>query len=105
MRVRQIQTLFKILFWLFYGPIWIGKLVYRKTGYACGELALRGCDAVRCPACGEAVSLFARWECAWCGRVFDGFAFGRCPSRGCGAVPPFIECQSCGVSIDNPSLF
>ncbi len=105
MRRQQLRTLFTILYWTFYLPLLIAKLVYRGTGTLIGTVALIGRDAVRCPACGEAVSLLGRWECSWCGRVFDGFAFRRCPGRECGAVPPFIECQSCGLSIDNPKLF
>jgi hypothetical protein len=105
MRRHQIGTIFRVLFWTFYVPYWLTKRVYRATGRAIGAAALMNRDSLSCPACGDEVSLVGRWECGWCGRVFDGFAFARCPTRGCGAVPPFIECQSCGLTIDNPSLF
>src|SRR5262245_26052530 len=105
MRRHQLGNMLRVVYWSFYAPIWIAKLIYRKTGRLIGYGALFMRDAVRCPACGAAVSLLGRWECAWCGRVFDGFAFWKCPGRECGAVPPFIECQSCGLTIDNPSLF
>lgn len=105
MRRHQISTLLRILYWSFYLPFWITKSLYRVTGRMIGTAALRNRDWLSCAACGEEVSLVGRWECSWCGRVFDGFAFGRCPGRECGAVPPFIECQACGLTIDNPSLF
>jgi len=65
--------------------------------------ALAKRDALPCQGCGEPVSLVSRWECGWCGYVFDGFAFAPCEV--CGAVPPFIECQRCGVGIRHPGLF
>jgi hypothetical protein len=105
MRRQQINTIFKILFWSFYLPLLIAKHVYRLTGRVIGTVALVNRDSLQCAACGDEVSLVGRWECAWCAFVFDGFAFARCPGRNCGAVPPFIECQSCGLTISNPSLF
>jgi hypothetical protein len=60
-------------------------------------------DALPCSGCGEPVSLVGRWQCGWCDYVFDGFAFVRCEV--CGALPPFLECQSCGVGVKNPMLF
>lgn len=105
MRRHQIRTMFTILYWSFYVPLLITKHVYRLTGRMIGAAALRNRDSLTCTACGDEVSLVGRWECSWCGRVFDGFAFAQCPGRECGAIPPFIECQGCGLSIDNPSLF
>ena len=105
MRRHLRGTFLTIVFWSFYLPVWITKHVYRLSGRTIGILSLLNLDAVQCPACGDEVSLVGRWECGWCGRVFDGFAFARCPGRECGAVPPFIECQSCGLTIDNPTLF
>lgn len=105
MRRHQIRTMFRILFWSIYLPLLIVRHAYRLTGRMIGTAALRNRDSLTCAACGDEVSLVGRWECAWCGRVFDGFAFARCPGRECGAIPPFIECQRCGLSIDNPSLF
>ena len=105
MRREHFTTIFRILYWSFYMPLWITKQIYRLTGRVIGTAALLNRHTVPCAACGDAVSLLGRWECAWCGRVFDGFAFARCPGRECGAVPPFIECQRCGLTIDNPSLF
>lgn len=105
MRRHQLSTIFKTLFWTFYLPILITKQLYRVTGRIIGGAVLLKRDSLTCAACGDDVSLVGRWECSWCGRVFDGFAFARCPGRECGAIPPFIECQSCGLSIDNPSLF
>ena len=105
MRRHQFGTLLKILYWAVYLPLLTTKAVYRLTGRVIGMAALLNRNSLRCAACGDDVSLVGRWECSWCGRVFDGFAFARCPGRECGAVPPFIECQRCGLSIDNPSLF
>jgi hypothetical protein len=105
MRRHQLRSLFTIVFWSFYVPFLIAKHTYRWTGRLIGAAALRNRDSLTCAACGDEVSLVGRWECAWCGRVFDGFAFARCPGRECGAIPPFIECQGCGLTIDNPSLF
>jgi len=103
MRRHQISTILKILYWSFYLPFWITKQVYRMTGRLIGTAALLNRDSLGCPACGDQVSLVSRWECGWCGFVFDGFAFARCEV--CGAVPPFIECQRCGLTMRNPSLF
>jgi hypothetical protein len=104
-RRHQVGTLLTILYWSFYLPFVITKSLYRLTGRVIGTAQLRNRDSLHCAACGKEVSLVGRWECGWCGRVFDGFAFARCPGRECGAVPPFIECQGCGLTIDNPSLF
>jgi hypothetical protein len=103
MRRQQFTAIFRILYWIVYVPFWITKQVYRITGRLIGTAALLNRNAIHCGACGDAVSLVGRWECGWCTRVFDGFAFARCDT--CGAVPPFIECQRCGLTIDNPSLF
>jgi hypothetical protein len=103
MRRHQLWMLWNVVYWSFCVPFWIAKQVYRLTGKALGTAALMNCDAVMCPACEAEVSLVARWECGWCGYSFDGFAFARCEL--CGAVPPFIECQQCGLAIRNPSIF
>ena len=105
MRRQHFTTAFKIRFWSVYLPFLCTRQLYRLTGRLIGNAMLLNRDSLTCTACGNEVSLVGRWECAWCGRVFDGFAFGRCPTRKCGAVPPFIECQSCGFAIDNPTLF
>ena len=105
MRRHKLRVIFTVLYWAFFVPLLITKYIYRLAGRSIGGAALRNRDSLPCPACGAEVSLVGRWECAWCGRVFDGFAFWRCPGRECGAVPPFIECQRCGLTIDNPSLF
>jgi hypothetical protein len=76
---------------------------YRWTGRLLGAWILAWRDALPCPACGEPVSLVGRWRCGWCDYVFDGFAFARC--RVCGAMPPFIACQSCGAGLKNPTLW
>ena len=102
-RRGQLWTMWRIVFWSFYLPYWITKQIYRITGRTIGTLALLNRDAVGCPACGHDVSLVARWECGWCGNVFDGFAFARCDM--CGAIPPCIECQQCGLTIRNPTIF
>jgi hypothetical protein len=62
-----------------------------------------GRDALPCRGCGADVSLVGRWQCSWCNYTFDGYAFARCEV--CGAVPPFLECQTCGVGIRNPTMF
>jgi hypothetical protein len=105
MRRHHISTMFKVVFWSLYLPFKITTYVYRMTGRIVGAAMLHNRDWLICPACGDEISLVGRWECGWCGRVFDGFAFARCPGRECGAVPPFIECQRCGLSVNNPSLF
>ena len=103
MRRHHISTILKILSWSFYLPFLITKSLYRLTGRVIGTAALLNRNSLQCGACGDEVSLVGRWECGWCGWVFDGFAFARCDI--CGAVPPFIECQRCGLTIRNPSLF
>lgn len=68
-----------------------------------GAFILATRDEITCRGCGEPVSFVGRFECGWCGYVFDGFAFARCEV--CGAVPPFLNCQACGASVKNPTLF
>ena len=102
-RRQHFSTILKVLYWSFYVPFLITKHVYRLTGRLFGLAALMNRNTLHCAACGDAVSLLGRWECSWCSFVFDGFAFARCEI--CGAVPPFIECQRCGLTIRNPSLF
>jgi hypothetical protein len=75
--------------------LWSGRLA--------GAWVVRTRDALPCSGCEDSVSLVGRWECGMCGYKFDGFAFARCEM--CGAVPPFIDCQTCGNSVGNPMLF
>lgn len=83
-------------------PFWTARQLYRLTGQMAGAWELATQDAFVCAGCGTAVALTGRWECGRCRYVFDGFAFARCDI--CGAVPPFISCQVCGVGVRNPLL-
>ncbi len=88
---------------LLIAPVVLTLKLYRLTGRLVGAWVLATRDAVPCPGCGEDVPLVGRWECGWCGYTFDGFAFARCEV--CGAVPPFMECQTCGHGVRNPMIF
>jgi hypothetical protein len=102
-RWKDIVLTLRIIFWAFYWPIWLTKHLYRGTEKVLGTLTLARRDSIQCRACGDQVSLLGRWECGWCGWVFDGFGFARCEL--CGAVPPYLECQRCGLTFRNPTIF
>ncbi len=84
-------------------PVVVARWLRRFLVRLVGGWILATRDALPCPSCREPVSLVGRWQCAWCNYVFDGFGFARCEV--CGAVPPYLECQSCGAGIKNPMLF
>lgn len=92
----------RAVLWLTLAPFIVAQQLYRGTGRMAGAWVLATRDAMTCSGCGEWVSLVGRWECGRCRYVFDGFAFARCAV--CGAVPPFIQCQACGVGLRNPVL-
>jgi hypothetical protein len=89
--------------WCLRAPFVFTRALARTIVGLGGAWALATQDAIACRGCGQAVSLVGRFECGWCGYVFDGFAFARCEV--CGAVPPFIECQSCSTGFKNPTIF
>ncbi len=93
----------KVAVWLVRAPFLAARMLARLVGRMVGAWVLATTDTVECPGCGEAVSLVGRWQCGWCSYVFDGFAFARCEI--CGAVPPFIDCQTCRASVMNPTFF
>lgn len=84
-------------------PFLAARFLARTITRSVGAWVLATTDAVVCPGCNGTVSLVGCWQCGWCSYVFDGFAFARCEI--CGAVPPFIDCQACGASVMNPTLF
>jgi hypothetical protein len=102
---RSIRNrwMWKIVLWLVLAPVRLPFRLYRWTGRMAGAWVVRTRDALPCSGCEDTVSLVGRWQCGMCGYTFDGFAFARCEV--CGAVPPFIECQTCGIGIQNPLLF
>lgn len=102
-RWRHVVLTLRIIFWAFYWPIWLTKHLTRWIVMIVGARLLARRDSIECRGCGDQVSLLGRWECSWCGWVFDGFGFSRCEM--CGAVPPFLECQRCGLTFANPTLF
>lgn len=92
----------RVLLWASLAPFITARQVYRWTGRLAGAWVLATNDAIRCAGCGNDVDLTGRWECGRCRYVFDGFAFSHCAV--CGAKPPFIACQVCGVGFRNPVL-
>jgi hypothetical protein len=103
LRWRNIALTFRIIFWICYGPFWFARRLSRWTARLVGTAMIAGRDSAPCHGCGEEVSFLGRWECGFCGYGFDGFGFARCEV--CGAVPPFLSCQTCGAGIRNPALF
>src|SRR6266542_2882254 len=93
----------KAAFWLIRAPFVLTFKVYCLIGKLVGAAVLKTRDSFPCPGCGEEISLVGRWECGWCGYVFDGFFFARC--RVCGATPPYVQCQACGSGVRNPLFF
>jgi hypothetical protein len=91
-----------VTLWSAKAPFVMARQVYRVTRQLAGARVLAGHDALPCSGCGALVSLVGRFECGRCHYVFDGFAFSGCAV--CGAIPPYITCQSCGVGFRNPVL-
>jgi hypothetical protein len=102
-RWRSVLLTLQIIFWAFYWPIWLTRHLTRLIVTILGAGVFARRDSIECRGCGDEVSLLGRWECSWCGWVFDGFGFARCEM--CGAVPPFLECQRCGLTLRNPTYF
>jgi hypothetical protein len=100
---RNIVLVSKLIFWMFHWPLWLTKHSTRLLVRLIGTAMLARRDSIECRGCGDDVSLLGRWECSWCGWVFDGFGFARCEM--CGSVPPFLECQRCGLTVANPTIF
>lgn len=99
----NIQRSLRAAWWILRAPFMLTKKLARVIHRAAGAWILSTHDSIPCRGCGDDVSLVGCWECSWCGYVFDGFAFARCEI--CGAVPPFMECQTCGRGVRNPMLF
>ena len=100
---NDLEFPLRIAWWCLRAPVVLTRALARAIVRLGGAAVLATQDAVVCRGCGEQVSLVGRFQCGWCGYVFDGFAFSRCEV--CGAVPPFIECQTCGAGFKNPTLF
>ena len=99
---QSLRVSLRVLLWAAVAPFVVARQLYRGTGLLTGTWVLATHDAIPCPGCGMPVALTGRWECGRCRYVFDGFAFARCGV--CGAVPPYISCQRCGVGLRNPML-
>jgi len=103
MNEKDIVWLARLAWFVLAAPFVLGYQLWRLTGRIIGAWILITSDSFPCPGCGGDISLAGRWECGRCGYVFDGFFFARCVV--CGAVPPYIKCQVCGVSVKNPTIF
>jgi hypothetical protein len=99
--LRQIVFAGKTAWYLIKAPVILTCKLSRFVRRTIGGWILSSRDSFECPGCGERISLVGRWECGWCAYVFDGFFFARCVV--CGAVPPYIKCQACGIGIKNPT--
>jgi hypothetical protein len=99
--LRQISFGAKIAWFLIKAPFVLTYKLSRLTRRLVGGWILKSRDFFLCSGCSEKISTVGRWECGWCGYVFDGYFFARCAV--CGAVPPYIKCQACGVGIKNPT--
>ncbi len=101
--IRGLFLALKVALWIATAPFVAARFLARAIARTAGAWVLATTDTVTCPGCGGAVSLVGRWQCSWCNYVFDGFGFARCEL--CGAVPPFLDCQTCGASVMNPMFF
>ncbi len=97
---RSLLLTIRLALWAVLLPFGVASRLYRWTKQLAGAVVLTRRDALPCFGCGSPVSLVGRFECGRCRYVFDGFAFTRCAV--CGAAPPFIPCQVCGVGLKNP---
>jgi hypothetical protein len=98
---RSLELSVRLLLWAVLVPFVVAREVYHATARMAGAWVLAMHDALPCPGCHAPISLVGRWECGRCRFAFDGFAFTRCAV--CGAVPPYIPCQRCGVGLRNPT--
>jgi hypothetical protein len=101
--IKDVVFAANMLWFLIAAPFKLTFQLSRLIGRSIGAWILITNDSFPCTGCGEKISLLGRWECGWCGYVFDGFFFARCVL--CGAVPPYIKCQNCGISVKNPTIF
>lgn len=92
----------KAAWFLIVAPIALTCALRRFIGKSIASHYLKQVDSFPCYGCGEDISLVGRWECGWCGYVFDGWFFARCVV--CGAVPPYVKCQACGVGVKDPRV-
>jgi len=97
---QSVQLSLHLLLWASLAPFAVARQLYRTTGQLAAAWVLATQDSLPCPGCGVPVSLTGRWECGRCRYVFDGYAFAACGV--CGAVPPYISCQACGIGLRNP---
>jgi hypothetical protein len=102
-QISHVVWTAKAAWFLIAAPFVLTYKLWRLIGRAIGAVILITSHSFPCYGCGENISLVGRWECGWCGYVFDGFFFARCVV--CGAVPPYVKCQRCGVSVKNPTIF
>jgi hypothetical protein len=98
--LQSLRWSARITLWSAKAPFVMARQLYRATRQLSGARLLATNDALPCRGCGEGVSLVGRFECGRCHYIFDGFAFAGCAV--CGAIPPYITCQSCGVGLRNP---
>jgi hypothetical protein len=101
--LRLLWWWIRAIWWLVCAPFMLSRRLYRWTGRFLGVWILITHDTLPCPGCGQPISLLGRWQCGSCHYVFDGFAFAPCEV--CGATPPFLACQACGVGVKNPLRF
>src|SRR5262245_38931564 len=92
----------KAAWFLIVAPFWFTRWLRQFVGKWIATLVLKKIDSFPCPGCGADITLVGRWECGWCGYVFDGWFFARCVV--CGAVPPYVKCQACGVGVKDPRV-
>ena len=97
---QSLRWSLRVTLWSASAPFVVARHLFRITHQLGGARILATNDALPCGGCGAPVSLVGRFECGRCRYVFDGFAFSGCAI--CGAIPPYITCQSCGVGLRNP---
>jgi len=70
---RQISFTGKAAWYLIKTPFILTYKLSRLIRKIIGGWILKMNDSFQCSGCGEKISLVGRWECGWCGYVFDGF--------------------------------
>src|SRR5262245_17772360 len=100
---RNIVWTAKAAWFVIAASFTLAYTLWRFLGRRIGAGIAKSSDSFPCAGCGEEVSLVGLWECGRCGYVFDGWFLARCVL--CGAVPPYVKGQACGVSVKNPMIF
>jgi len=94
--IKLLLLAFEAVFWIFY---FLRQLFFKGYDATKAARSVQG-GSLRCPR-GHEVPTEGVAECTECGYTWEG-SLWRCPNPECGAVTPFLDCPSCGLSVRSP---